>query len=336
MDNTNLPPASTLPATAKKPFGWWKLGGIAAALAAAILLGFMYFWSTPPVAFDVQAKAQEHATANNEKIVSGYVMTNTAIVLTQTLLDKRGGYLSNDKFPPGALMDDMPNWEFGVLQQLRDFSYAMRNDFSRAQSQSNEDKDLAEAQPLYSSPNDRWLFPSTENQLGKAQTLMASYAHRLADPTQPTAQFFARADNLAEWLGMVEKHLGSLSQRLSASVGAEPSSATADTTTQLRAKTPWRKIDDNFYEARGSAYALIHLLKATQIDFAAVLADKNAGVSLQQIINELEETQSAIWSPVILNGRGYGFFANHSLVMANYISRANAAIADLRTLLRNG
>jgi hypothetical protein len=29
-------------------------------------------------------------------------------------------------------------------------------------------------------------------------------------------------------------------------------------------------------------------------------------------------------------------FANHSLVMANYIARANAAIIDLRKLLRDG
>ncbi|HEY6894026.1 MAG TPA: DUF2333 family protein, partial [Rhodanobacteraceae bacterium] len=32
----------------------------------------------------------------------------------------------------------------------------------------------------------------------------------------------------------------------------------------------------------------------------------------------------------------FGFFANHSLVMANYISRANAAVIDLRELLRRG
>jgi hypothetical protein len=38
----------------------------------------------------------------------------------------------------------------------------------------------------------------------------------------------------------------------------------------------------------------------------------------------------------VLNGRPFGFFANHSLVMANYISRANAAIIDLRELLRRG
>ena len=39
---------------------------------------------------------------------------------------------------------------------------------------------------------------------------------------------------------------------------------------------------------------------------------------------------------MILNGNGFGFEANHSLVMASYIARANAAIADLRSLLAPG
>jgi hypothetical protein len=39
---------------------------------------------------------------------------------------------------------------------------------------------------------------------------------------------------------------------------------------------------------------------------------------------------------MVLNGNKYGAFANHSLVTANYISRANAAIMDLRFLLQQG
>ena len=38
----------------------------------------------------------------------------------------------------------------------------------------------------------------------------------------------------------------------------------------------------------------------------------------------------------ILNGTGFGYVANHSLVMASYISRANAAVIDLRNLLSQG
>ena len=76
--------------------------------------------------------------------------------------------------------------------------------------------------------------------------------------------------------------------------------------------------------------------EAVEYDFADVLEKKNARVSLQQIIRELEATQETVWSPIILNGNGFGFVANHSLVMANYISRANAALIELSELLAQG
>lgn len=101
-------------------------------------------------------------------------------------------------------------------------------------------------------------------------------------------------------------------------------------------KTPWLQIDNVFYEARGQAWALSHFLRAVEIDFADVIAKKNATVSVRQIIRELESAQETLWSPMVLNGDGYGFLANHSLVMANYISRANAAIIELRQLLSQG
>jgi hypothetical protein len=66
------------------------------------------------------------------------------------------------------------------------------------------------------------------------------------------------------------------------------------------------------------------------------LEKKGALVSVQQIIRELEMTQQAVNAPMILNGEGFGVLANHSLVMASYISRANAAIIDLRDLLTRG
>jgi hypothetical protein len=39
---------------------------------------------------------------------------------------------------------------------------------------------------------------------------------------------------------------------------------------------------------------------------------------------------------MILNGSGYGFFPNHSLVLASYLSRAHTAVADMRELLEQG
>ncbi len=313
-------------------------------LVALLLLtgALMWWWDFEPRPFDVAASARAAAQEKNQPLVTGTVTTRTLAHVAGSLLDKRGGYLSNDKLPPGVFMDNMPNWEFGVLVQVRDFSKALRNDFSRSQAQSVEDPDLAEAEPLFSSPNDRWLLPSSEGQYRKGIAHLEGYLARLSDAGETSTRFYARADNLADWLALVEKRLGSLSQRLSASVGqavldTDPDSGgEVGTDGLVTVRTPWLLIDDVFYEARGSTWALLHLLKAVEVDFDRVLRDKNALVSLRQVIRELEETQVPLGSPIVLNGKPFGFFANHSLVMANYISRANAAIIDLRRLLERG
>ena len=101
-------------------------------------------------------------------------------------------------------------------------------------------------------------------------------------------------------------------------------------------RTPRLKVDNNFYFARGYTWALLHQLRAIRHDFAVTLEQKTALASLDQIIAELEKAQKPVWSPIILNGRGFGFTANHSLVMASYISRVNAALIDIQALLRAG
>jgi hypothetical protein len=272
--------------------------------------------------------------------------TNALIQITETLLNKPGGYLTNDKTLPGVWMDNIPRWEFGVLVQARDMARSMRKDFSRSQSQSTEDTDLANAEPRLHFNNNSWMFPSTEGEYTKAVKFLKAYRQRLSDPNVQDAQFYARADNLNTWLADVSTRLGSLSQKLSASVGqrrintdlagdAEAVQSTA-TNQVVEVKTSWNKIDDVFYESRGTAWALIHLLKAVDRDFAKVLEKKNARISLLQIIRELEATQGFVWSPAILNGSEFGLWANHSLVMSSYITRANAAIIDLRRLLTQG
>ncbi|PSQ94695.1 MAG: DUF2333 domain-containing protein, partial [Proteobacteria bacterium SW_6_67_9] len=105
---------------------------------------------------------------------------------------------------------------------------------------------------------------------------------------------------------------------------------------EVRSATPWLEIDDELYHARGATWALLHFLRAAKKDFDDVLADKNAQASMEQIIRALEATQRPMSSPMVLNGSGFGFFANHSLVMASYISRANAGVIDLRRLLEQG
>ncbi len=44
---------------------------------------------------------------------------------------------------------------------------------------------------------------------------------------------------------------------------------------------------------------------------------------------ELERSQRRLWSPVVLNGSGFGIFANHSLVMASHVLRARDLVREL-------
>ena len=313
-------------------------------LLAAVILGM--YWSIAPAPFDVAVNAESFAAESGGTVVTGSVTTAALMAVVDTLLDKPGGYFYNDRFPPGLWLDNIPHWEYGVLIQVRDLSRAMREVHSRSQSQSTEDPDLAMAEPRFNFKADSWILPASESEYRDGRNYTHKYFLRLSDEKAANAQFYARADNLRYWLATVDTRLGSLSQRLSASVGqrrlntdlAGDDSATQSTRApaEMLVKTPWSEIDDVFYESRGTAWALIHFLKAAEIDFADILRKKNAQVSLQQIIRELEATQKTVWSPMILNGSGFGTLANHSLVMASYISRANAAISDLGDLLSQG
>ncbi|AEF54132.1 DUF2333 family protein [Marinomonas posidonica] len=330
------------------------VGKVAAVvvLVLAVLLSFLgMYWSSEPDQFDVVASAKEQAAErgylnNSKKLVVGYTTASTLHTLVSTLLDKPGGFISNDLMPPGLFMDNMPAWEFGVLVQSRDLARAFRKEFSRSQSQSTEDVNLKIAEPQFNFDTRSWALPSSESEYRRGNQELLEYLDRLAGQGNDKANFYARADNLSDWLSDVSTRLGSLSQRLSASVAnvrentdlAGDSSArqSNDSGAYQYVKTPWSKVDDVFYEARGASWALIHILRSIEVDFVFTLQDKNALVSLRQIIRELEATQASIWSPIILNGSGFGVLANHSLVMASYISRANTAIIDLRRLLEQG
>ncbi|HEY7775673.1 MAG TPA: DUF2333 family protein [Kineobactrum sp.] len=311
-----------------------------------IVLVLAFYWSRTPALFDVTERASGYSTATSAELPVGVTTTGALIGVVETLLEKPGGFLYNDVMPPGVWLDNIPSWEYGALIQSRDLARGLREVLSRSQSQSTEDRDLSMAEPRLNFNADSWMLPASEKQYREALGYLHSYLKRLEDSDDSDAQFYARADNLRYWLDTVDSRLGSLSQRLSASVGqrrlntdlAGDAQARQSTIAPLEVevRTPWTQIDNVFFEARGTAWALIHFLRAAEIDFADVLAKKNAQVSLQQIIRELEGTQQTIWSPMILNGSGMGLLANHSLVMASYISRANAAIIDLRDLLSRG
>lgn len=334
------------PRTWKEKGLWWTFG-LMLVTASVVVAVLGVYWSQTPDMFDVKERAKEQAVRGGKAgLVVGSYTTATAIEIANTLLTKPGGYLSNDIMPPGLYLDNIPNWEYGALTALRDLSDTLRNRMSRSQSQSREDPDLQIAEPAFNYDSESWVLPSTESEYKRGKQALRRYYVRLADQKDQDGQFYARADNLEQYLEVVGMRLGSLSTRLSHAVGretydkelaGEPAAkqSTPTPTKQFR-KTRWSQIDDILFEARGYSWALLHTLEAMELDFKSVLRDKNALRSVEQIKLELEETQAPIWSPIIMNGRGFGPMANHSLVMASYLSSASAGVIDLRRLLRDG
>ena len=206
-------PASSDP----RKLGKW--GGIVLGAYLVIALVVGMYWSRTPDHFDVRDNATRYAAATNQDVVTGTTTVAALQEVIRTLLEKPGGYLHNDLFPPGVWLDNMPNWEYGVLVQSRDLARALREVLSRSQSQSKEDVDLTLAEPRINFQSKSWILPASESEYRDALRFLEAYRARLAVTGQNSAQFYARADNLSHWLGMIEKRLGSLSQRLSASVG---------------------------------------------------------------------------------------------------------------------
>ena len=103
---------------------WWRVAGVALLALTVVLAIVGWYWSREPA---LEAPAQARSD------VTGLALTDAAIHVARTLLDKPGGYLSNDVTPPSVLLDNMPNWEFGALVQLRDLARVLRNDLAGLQ-----------------------------------------------------------------------------------------------------------------------------------------------------------------------------------------------------------
>ncbi len=319
-------------------------------IAAVIVLGIFIFiqWaSLEPDVFDVTEEAVSHSGIDNIKqLPEGYIYTSTLARIGETLInmngDKNGGYITNDPIF-SVLMDNMPSWEAGALLVLRDAVSALRNHLARSQSQSKENHNLSKAEPYFYFETDSWIIPPTEGEYGKGVDELHQYLADLADKTNNDANFFARADNLGQYLQVVEKRMGDLSHRLSLSAVQEADlrkdagfADAGSTERVLPVKTPWMDVDNIFHEARGATWAFLHIFKAMRIDFEDTLEAKGAMETVDQIIDELENAQADTWSPVVLNGGGFGIWANYSLTMANYVAHANANTIDLRELLIKG
>ncbi|WP_136247592.1 DUF2333 family protein [Halomonas borealis] len=289
-------------------YGWiWKPLLVALAIYLLVAVGLGIWWSRTP-ALEAAQQADAAPGAASVDGLSG---------LVDTLLDKPGGYLRNDMTPPGLWLDNMPAWELGVLDQARWLSQSLVGRDASA---------LDAARTALEGDGDDGVYPSTEHRLEQARSALQGYRRSLGGGSGVAVE----GRELAAWLEGVARRLDDMGRRLSASVANPEALAGLDLDVEDGAqKTPWYRLDNVFFEARGQTWALHRLLEAIHRDQAARIEAAGLAVRWDALSAELELSQRRLWSPVVLNGSGFGPFANHSLTMAHHVLRARDLSREL-------
>ncbi len=273
------------------------------------------------------------AVAGKTKPPAGVVFTDTLITMSNAMLES---WLPNDVIYPSILLDNPQNFQLGQLEVIRYCTRVLRDKLSRQRTTDKIDPAADRAFTDFSNNPELWIFPSAESKFRDGVQALEKYRQGLIDGT---SDFYPRADNLIELLDQLTSLLGGENTRLA---NAPPgwylrlSEETAgDRYTEgeklQRVKVPWTKIDDNFYRARGVAYALREVMMAVHWEFADILRLKRSTELLDNVIDELA---LANFEPlVVLNGSRDSIFANHSLKLMATLEDVRQKLINLQHML---
>jgi hypothetical protein len=254
-----------------------------------------------------------------------------AVAAVAALIDREvngHGWTPNDPFfSPTALLDDMPNFQRGIIAALGRVTLALSETMDVQGASSESDSDLKTAADLLAYPPDVWLWNpsvslwrgSSERQYRKAIAALNGYNARLA--LSDTAIGRSAPDLAAE--------LDAIGADLDAEAGA------IDTLVRTHANL---FLDDAggklFYTVKGEVYAYDIVLKGLYRDFTPIIGAKGQSKLWDQMMASLED--GARMRPlVVLNGGADSEFVPcHLCNQGFYISRARERLRELADALR--
>lgn len=295
----------------------YVLGAVALLLVLYYLIGAIVVHRidddpdfTPPVVTQDGSRVVDMVAALIEREVDGH------------------GWTANDPFfLPGSLLDNMPNYQQGLIYALGRFTIDLSDQIGRARGSSQTDGDLDRASGLLKYPGTIWLFDistslaptaSSESQYRSARRALVSYNQRLA---AGQAVFDRRADNLIAVMERIGNDLGSQSGAIDYHVDN---------------RTGWpidTVADDAFYANKGQLYAYYMILKALGEDYAQLIAERQLGNVWAQMLDSFR--QAALLQPVVVvNGSPDGLSApNHLAAQGFYLLRARTQVFEVANVL---
>lgn len=248
-----------------------------------------------------------------------------ALILRE-VVDNR--WTANDPvFFPTAFLDNMPNYQRGMMRAISRFTMELENQIGRLRGSGAIDRDLERATGLLQFPTDVWLFDFEQSWLpiqpAETQFVAAARALRAfnARVAQGAAVFETRADALAM---TVERMAGELGSR----------AAIVDEHVMRDGFIIDFVADDIFYFNKGMAYATYLLLRELGRDFDNVIRAQGLGRVWDQALDSLRvASQQAPW--IVLNSSGAdSFLANHLHLQGFYLKRAILQLDEISRVIR--
>lgn len=217
---------------------------------------------------------------------------------------------------PASVLDNMPNFQIGVVSAVREMLPPIRR---FAQNNDSQKDDVKTAYKLLSYPPNVWLM-SRRGKLGLAPSSNFQYrkaAAKLHDFSRDGG-FTPQAADLNALLLKMSQNLQNLTIR---------------NEIQQREKAGhwWdTSSDDMFYFARGYAYALWQISQAAAVDFKDVILEHNLYSEWTYLVTSLKK--AAEFKPrTIRNGAADSLFTpNHLLAQNYYLQRAMVAAEKMR------
>jgi hypothetical protein len=228
---------------------------------------------------------------------------------------------------PGSLLDNMPNFQQGIIAALSRFAVELGDQLARTRGSSQIDRDLDTASGLLKYPGTVWIFDfavsfaptaSSESQYRRAMRALRDYNQRLGEGG---ATFETRADNLQATL-----------ERFAADIGSS-SAAIERQLAGASAFMPDFAADDVFYLNKGRLYAYYLLLRAMEIDFSKVISERDLDAAWSQMLDSFRA--AATLQPwVVVNGEPDSqFLPSHLATQGFFLLRARTQLKEITNIL---
>ena len=299
--------------------------------ALSMLIFFLFVPFAYWVVYPLIALERIDDSANfSETVVDkgGSKAVATAIALIDREVN-RNGWVANDPwFAATTLLDNMPNYQEGILYALGRFAIEMSDHIGRARGTSQIDEQLNDAVGRLKLSGRMWYYDSdvslislqttSETQYNKARESLLLYNQRLANGQ---AVFEHRADNLLATLDRIAADLGSAS------------ALTEKTLNEASWFLFEDQADDVFFANKGRIYGYLMLMKGFGVDFKSVIEDRQLETVWNRLLVSLEDAiHIRPW--IVMNGPVDGvILPNHLAVQGFYLLRSRAQLKEVINIL---